>query len=251
MLRLPRWRRRGVRTVSRTAAYARGTPRVTVAFVVTRDRADEGLKALTGVAASRYRELELLILDTDSNGSSAPARRRFLEDHPALPAMLLRQPVDQGIAHARNTLADQARGEYVLFLDAHAGIYPTTLERLVKALDSDRRAAFSYPMVAIFDGEQPVELLSSLPWEPERLKRGNWIDGAALIRRAHLIELGGYPTDPRLAGWEDFYLWCKCAEAGAHGVHVPQVLAWRRRLPSPETPEKWALMRELFPRLLA
>jgi glycosyltransferase involved in cell wall biosynthesis len=174
-----------------------------------------------------------------------------LEEDPAVPAVLLHQSVDHGLAHARNVLAEQARGEHILFLDATAGIFPTTLERLVNALDADPRAAFSYPMVAAFDDTRPVELLGSLPWEPERLKRGNWIDGTALIRRARLLELGGYSTDPRLAGWEDFYLWCKLAADGAHGAHVPQVLARRQWLPSPETPEKWALMRELFPELLA
>ena len=113
-------------------------------------------------------------------------------------------------------------------------------------------------MIAVFDGGRPVELLSSLPWEPERLKSGNWIDAMVLIRRKRLLELGCYPTDPRLAGWEDFALWCQCAEAGGHGAHVAQVLAWHRpsadTLVAPDehdTHAKWALMRERFPRLLA
>jgi glycosyltransferase involved in cell wall biosynthesis len=253
MLRLlRRRRRRGVRIVARTATYARSTPRVTVALALAHNRSDGSVDALASVAASRYRELELeLLILTASGDRSTPAMRRFLKDHPALPALLLHQPVDQGLAHARNTLAKRARGEYIIFLDAHAGIYPTTLERLVTALDADPQAAFSYPMVAAFAGTRPVELLSSLPWEPERLKRGNWIDGVALIRRALLLELGGYTTDPSLAGWEDFYLWCKLADASVHGVHVPQVLAWRQQTANTDTPAKWALMRELFPRLLA
>jgi hypothetical protein len=105
-------------------------------------------------------------------------------------------------------------------------------------------------MVGIFGDAGPVELRSSLPWEPERLRNGNWIDAMALIRRKRLLAVGGYSTDSRLAGWEDFELWCRCAEAGDHGVHVPQVLAWRRQEIDPATPEMWALMRERFPRLL-
>jgi len=112
-------------------------------------------------------------------------------------------------------------------------------------------------MVAVFEEDRPVELPSSLPWEPERLKRGNWIDSMALIRRKRLLELGCYEADPRLAGLEDFDLWCKCAQAGGHGVHVPQVLAWHRRSVHPGsgpsgsgTPAQWALMRERFPALL-
>jgi hypothetical protein len=238
----------GVQVLAQTAAYARSTPRITVVCVIAQGREREGVDALTGVAASRYKELEVLI---DASRGPGPDVRRFLNEHPALPAMLLQQRVDHGLGYARNTLAKRARGEYVFILDADGGIYPSTLERLIRALDVDRQAMFSYPMVAAFDGERSVELLSSLPWEPERLRRGNWIDATALIRRKRLLDLGGYSTDPRLAGWEDFYLWCRCAEAGAHGVHVPQVLGWRQRTASSEAPAKWALMRELFPELLA
>jgi len=71
-----------------------------------------------------------------------------------------------------------------------------------------------------------VELRGSLPWEPQRLTRQNWIDAPALIWRRQLVELGGYSTDPRLHGLEDFDLWCRIASASLRGAHVPQVLAW-------------------------
>ena len=241
----------GLRILAETATYAGSTPRVTVVSVVTHNLEREGVEALASAAASHYSEFEVLILDDGSSDGDSPAVRRFLDDHPSLPAILLRQPVNRGLAHARNTLAERARGEYVFVLDANGGIYPSTLGRLVRMLDAEPQAVFSYPMVAAFDGHQRAQLLSSLPWEPQRLRNGNWIDGMALIRRGRLLKLGGYSTDPRLAGWEDFYLWCRCAEAGAHGVHVPQVLAWHRPTADSKTPAKWALMREIFPELLA
>jgi GT2 family glycosyltransferase len=249
--------RAGVRVLDQTPSYASTEPRVTVVLVTVDDRGREAVEALASVAKSRYDTLEVLILDDSSDMQTAAAVRAFLDDHPSLPAMLLRQPVNHGLAHSRNTLVKHARGEYVFILDATGGIYPSTLERLVTSLDADPHAIFAYPMVAVFEGDRPVELLSSLPWEPARLKSENWIDATALIRRARLLELGGYSTDQRLAGWEDFDLWCKCAEAGGHGVHVPQVLAWHRRIPASvtqsesETPAKWAVMRERFPQLFA
>jgi hypothetical protein len=255
-------RRPGVEIRAQTPAYAPATPRVSV-VVTAHGREHDAVEALAGIAASLWRELEVLVLDEAPDGRSAAAVRRFLNDHPSLPAALLRRPASRGLADSRNALADsrnalaeRARGEYVFILDADGGIYPSALERLVTALDTDRQAAFAYPMVAIFDGDRPVELLSSLPWEPERLKRGDRVDAMALIRRERLLELGGYATDPRLAGWEDFHLWCQCAEAGDHGVHVPQVLGWRRRTasstPRSQTgaPATWALMQARFPRLL-
>jgi glycosyl transferase family 2/glycosyl transferase family 1 len=254
----PRWLRRNAarmrprgrtaqRILSRTPAYAQATPRVTVLSVVPPDGMPEQLDAIASVAASVYGDFEVLILD---EGENAGMLRRFLDDRPSVPALLLQQPSASSVGQSRNALAEHARGEYLFILDAEGVICPLALTRLVKALDVDPFAMFSYPMVGVFDGADPVELRSSLPWEPERLGSGNWIDAMALIRREHLLELGGYSTDPRLAGWEDFELWCKCADVGGHGVHLPEVLAWRQQRKDPGTPEMWALMRERYPRLL-
>ncbi len=47
----------------------------------------------------------------------------------------------------------------------------------------------------------------------------------AMIRVAELRELGGYTTELTLYGWEDYDLWCRMAERGMRGVHVPEILA--------------------------
>ncbi len=253
--RVSRGRRPGAEFRAQTPAYAAAAPRVSVAVTV-HGRERDAVETLASVAASLRCELEVLVLDEAPDRRSAAAARGFLNDHPWLPAALLHGPTNCGLGESRNTLVERARGEYVFMLDADGGIYPSALERLVMALDADRQATFAYPMVAVFDGDGPVELLGSLPWEPDRLKRGDRIQAMTLIRRERLLELGGYATDPRLAGWEDFHLWCQCAEAGDHGVHVPQVLGWRRQtsssMPRWETgaPPTWALMQARFPQLL-
>jgi glycosyltransferase involved in cell wall biosynthesis len=218
-----------VRTLAQTPAYAGATPRVSVLSILAPGHEREGAQALDSVTESHHQELEVLILAAGANQEPASTAKRFLDDHPSLPATLLSMPVDRELGHARNTLAAHARGEYMFILDSHGGIYPSTLERLVTALDADPQASFCYPMLAVLDRERAVQLRGSLPWEPERLTKGNWIDGMALIRRARLLELGGYSTNPSLSGQEDIDLWRRCAQAGGHGVHVPQVLAWRRR----------------------
>ena len=46
----------------------------------------------------------------------------------------------------------------------------------------------------------------------------------ALWRTTALRELGGYTTELRLHGWEDYDLFCRVAERGLHGVLVPEIL---------------------------
>ena len=47
----------------------------------------------------------------------------------------------------------------------------------------------------------------------------------AMMRRSALLEVGGYVTDPRLYGWEDFALWCAFADRGWGAVRVAEILA--------------------------
>jgi len=249
-----RWGSDELRDVVQTPAWKEARPRVSVLAAIW--RAGDGADALASVAASRDCDLELLIAD----GTSDAGRRStlaFLGGHPMLAATLLLAPPGIGRGAALNALVRRARGERVFILDAAGGIFPATLRRLSDTLDTDRRALFAFPMVTVVRGDDAVELRGALPWEPARLRNGNWIDPASLIDRARLLELGGYSTDPKLAGWEAFELWCRCAHAGAWGLHVPQVLAWSRsdtRLAgaSPgEDPDRWALLRERFPDILS
>jgi GT2 family glycosyltransferase len=153
----------------------------------------------------------------------------FMAQHPYLPATLMQHPVNRGLGRTRNDLAAAARGEYVFMLDSDNEMYPTALARLVEALDADEEAFFAYPMLEVHADGRPETLRSFLPWEPELLLRGNYIDAMALLRREILLDLGGYAEDLRLYGWEDYELWCRAAERGLRGVLVPQILTRYRR----------------------
>jgi hypothetical protein len=260
------WRgRHDLMVVGQSGSFATARPRVSVLCTTAinghrlQTNNDQNLvKALASIAASCCVSLEVLIVTSSANEWSPSSISDCLVRHPSLALQILRTDVDGDSACARNGLVARARGQYLFNIDTAARVYPSTLQRLAAALDADPQALFAYPMVAIYEGDQPVQLASSLPWEPERLVSGNWIDGIVFIRRSRLLELGGYSTDPRLAAWEDFELWCRCAQAGGHGVHVPQVLARRRRTASSAAadgedgkPAKWKLMRERFPQLFA
>jgi hypothetical protein len=217
-----------VRDVARSRSYPTVQPRVSV-LVPLYNHAREVRAALASVAASEYADVEVVVLDdasTDRGGESVLA---FLEEKPFLPARLLAHAVNRGLGRTRNDLVEAARGEYVFMLDADNEVYPSALGRLVDALDGDPGALFAYPMLEVHADGEPETLRSFLPWEPELLHLGNYIDAMALLRRDQLLALGGYAEDLRLYGWEDYELWCRCAERGLRGVLVPQVLTRYRR----------------------
>src|SRR5207247_10391039 len=158
----------------------------------------------------------------------APAGQAFMDEHPWFPALLARHAVNCGLGRARNALVERARGEFVFMLDADNEIYPATLGRLVAALEADPEAMFAYPILAVFEAGEPADLLSAQAWDPEMLGYENYIDAMSLIRRQDLRDIGGYAEDPRLVGWEDYDLWCRVAESGRYGVHLPEILAGYR-----------------------
>jgi GT2 family glycosyltransferase len=80
-------------------------------------------------------------------------------------------------------------------------------------------------MLERFDAHGSIGLVSWQPWDPPRLRTGNYIDAMALLRADVLRSHRGYTTDRRLHGWEDYDLWCRIAESGGRGVLVPEIVA--------------------------
>jgi Glycosyl transferase family 2 len=180
--------------------------------------------ALESLAGSTFSDVELIVVDDGSGDRSGERVRSWMEAHPELPALLLRHPVNRGLPVARNTALAEARGERVLVLDADNEVYPAGIERLSRALDEDPEAAFAYGILETFDERGRRGFRGIRGWDVRRLRAGNYIDALALVRRSVLLELGGFVTDLRLYGWEDYELWCAIAAAGLRGAHVREVV---------------------------
>ncbi|HEY3830247.1 MAG TPA: glycosyltransferase family A protein [Solirubrobacteraceae bacterium] len=211
--------------VARTHAYPATRPRVSILMALF-NYEDHVTGALDSVLSTDGCPFEIVVVDDGSSDRSRARVEGWMAAHENISTLLLRHPINRGLAHARNSALGWARGEFCFVLDADNEIYPHCLARLAEALDADPEAAFSYGTLECFRTGQPVGLMNTLPWDPPRLRMGNYIDAMAMIRTSLLREeLGGYRLDRRLHGWEDFDLWCRMAEAGHHAVRVPEVLA--------------------------
>lgn len=187
--------------------------------------------ALDSVVAGNYDDIELVVVDDGSGDRSGRVALEWMKAHEDVSAVLARHPVNRGLGAARNTATDFGRGRYCFVLDSDNRVYPRCLAELVSTLDADREAAFAYPILEAFGMVEAYlaiggdSLVSFFGWDPDRLRNGNYIDALALIRTDALRRVGGYTTDRRLYGWEDYDLWCGIAEDGLRGRLVPQILA--------------------------
>ncbi len=242
--------------VYETPSYADAAPRISVC-VPLYEHADVIGRALQSVAGSDRGDLEVLIVDDASEGPAVEVAREFLEARPWLPARLHRRERNEGLGRGRTDMARVARGDLLFMLDADNEVYPTALGRLADALDDDPGAAFAYSVIEAHTDGRPRALLSSLPWDPMRLRLGNYIDAMSMIRRDALLGVGGYTGDIRLHGWEDFDLWCHFAELGLRGLLVPEILCRYTlsegsmiSITNLDSSEAWALLAELYPAVL-
>lgn len=199
-------------------------PRVSVVVTVYNYASVVGT-AIDSVAASDFADYELVIIDDASSDGSGNQIRAALARAPWVRAKLITRSENGGLAQARNLGAEVAEGELVFILDADNAIYPHALGRLVRAMDDMPAATFAYGLIEQFGVDGPAGVMSYLGWDPTRLRYGNFVDAMAMMHRSALLEVGGYTTDPRLYGWEDFALWCAFADRGWVGVRVPEIVA--------------------------
>ncbi|WP_424183682.1 glycosyltransferase [Actinokineospora sp. G85] len=207
-----------------TWAWDRVTaPRVSVIMAMY-NHGDYVAEALESVASGTLDDIEIVVTNDGSTDDSRDRVVAWMDRSPHVPAMLVTHPVNRGLPRSRNESLKHARGEYVFVLDADNSVVPNGLERLARALDEDQEAAFAYGALQRFDSTGPVGMMGLWDWEPWRLRYGNYIDAMAMVRGKSLRAMGGYTTDRRLHGWEDYDLWCRVAEAGGHAAHVPTVV---------------------------
>jgi hypothetical protein len=204
-------------------------PRVSVLVSVYNYR-EHVEEAMRSAGLSSLRDLELIVVDDASTDDSVNVATRTFEAMPWLDGTLLHRRHNAGLPSARNLAADYARGEYLFILDADNAVYPHAFERLAGALDAAPDAAFAYGLLEERRGGRLAGLMSWPAWDPRTLRYGNFIDAMSLVRRSFLLQVGGFATDPRLFGWEDFALWCSFAERGWRGVRVPEILGRYRIL---------------------
>jgi hypothetical protein len=230
-------------------------PRVSVLLTV-HDYGDLVGAALRSVALSDMTGVEVVAIDDASSDDSAEAVRRTCAECPWLTVRLVRRGRNHGLPAARNLAAAHARADLLFVLDADNTVLPRGLALLARALDEDPEAAFAYGVIQTFDASGPRGLASWRHWDPARLRHGSYVDAMAMIRRAALDRVGGYPTDAALAGWEDFAVWVAMADRGLRGVRVPDFVARYRLSPHSmialtdvDHSAAWAMLLRRYPSL--
>ena len=234
-----------------TQAWAHATPEVSVVLTSYNDHPSV-TEAMSSVTSSLGTAVELIVVDDHSEDGSVDAVRQLMASTDWFPMKLAARAANAGVGSARNAGIAEARADRVFISDAETLIFPTTLQKLSAALDKSPDSAAAYGIIA---GNGRPGLLNYLPFEAARLTERDYLAAVAMIRRQVWEDIGGYDTQVRHRGYEDYEFWLGLAGNGYGVEFLPQFVGHRRAGSAPrrqvdvETAPLMSELRELYPLL--
>ena len=194
----------------------------TFSVVIAAHNAAATLPATIGSVLQQTRQdYEVIVVDDGSVDGTDEALRRTTDDSRV---SYLRKE-QSGPADSRNMGIEAAGGSFVCFLDSDDLWLPTYLQAMADAFDSEPTASLAYTDAWRLDDRTrrifrapimtTVDPPRRLPREPEalllELLRRNFVYTSSTVRRAVLLEVGGFTTFARS---EDYELWLRIAATG-------------------------------------
>ncbi len=173
-------------------------------------------------------EGEVVVIDDHSRDGSTTLLRQLeaLYHEDGLSICLL--DANQGLGHVRNRGLQLARFRYVVLLDADNELIPGNLSLFVRAI-KETGAALVFGNLVTVSGEE-TGVRGNRPFDLGMYGK-NHIDACALADRDKLVQMGGYVTDSRLFGYEDWEMSLHLASNGRKVVYVPEDFGRYYRIP--------------------
>lgn len=172
--------------------------------------------------------LECVFIDDGSEDHSLEIFRRLLPR-----ATILRQ-ANAGVAAARNTGAEAARGDFLQFLDCDDWLDPTTFPERVNAIIAEAGdVQTSAWRMELRRGKEtvlePIQTMDAPDDVCAALLQGSWWGPphAYLVRRSAYLEIGG--SDDSLVNAQDFDVWIRLAITGFGFSHSSALTGHYRR----------------------
>ncbi|HXH06722.1 MAG TPA: glycosyltransferase, partial [Vicinamibacterales bacterium] len=215
---------------STAAGRARGTDapagRALVSIVIPcHQQARFVAEAVESALAQTWPAVEIIVVDDGStDGSAEIVARRFPD------VRIVRQP-RSGVARARNRGLAEARGDFVVFLDADDRLLPAAVETGIAALARVPDAAFAsgrFRLIAADGTPVRTKPDGRAPGDPYlALLQANHVSvpAAALFRRAPLVACGGFPAGLDAAA--DYALYLRLAARYPVAEHDEVVAEYR------------------------
>lgn len=192
------------------------------------DYLEEALSSLIG----QYNDFEAIVIN---DGSPNPGANTKICDvitkFPQLSIKYINQK-NQGVSAARNNAIKEARGQYILPLDADDMIENAYLKEAAEILDKNSDIGIVYSE-AEFTGQKQGGWKLANPTLVNMLSQ-NRIFNSAMYRKNDWQKAGGYKSEMQ-EGCEDWEFWISLMELGVKSYKIKKVFYYHRILSKSRT----------------
>lgn len=194
-------------------------------------------EAIQSIIGQTVTDWEFIICDDGSSDDTCEVVRALAEKEPRI--VLIRNEHNMGLAPTLNHCLRAARGTYTARMDGDDICSPDRFEKELAALEADPGCAVVSCAMLSYD-ENGVYGQSNYPEKPDKtdfFRMSPFCHAGCMMRKAVLLELGGYNESSQVERFEDFDLWYRLYKAGYYGRNLPEALysmrddrnAFRRR----------------------
>ncbi|MFD2873458.1 glycosyltransferase family 2 protein [Mucilaginibacter ximonensis] len=162
-------------------------------------------EAVDSVLACNYNDLELIIVNDGSDDATTLDILAAYEQK----GFNVITHANQGLGYTRNQGVKQARGHYILPLDADNKIRKGYLDKAIALLDNNV-CDIVYARPFFFGEDIPTRKFITHEFDGDALFVGNYIDACAIYRKAVWEAVGGYDENMPVQGAEDWEFWLHC-----------------------------------------
>ena len=169
--------------------------------------------AVKSVQLQRFNDLEILIVDDCSTDNTLAIANSLANNDSRI--RVIHSSINRYLAGALNFGISQARGEYIVPLDADNMLGPNALELMVQPLEKSRDIDITYGSMQIIEPDGR-EWVSS--WPPEsfdfeaQMGHRNQCPSTSMYRKRVWSRIGGYRR--RCHTGEDADFWCRATSFG-------------------------------------
>lgn len=174
-------------------------------------------ETLNSIMATTYKPLEIILVNDGSTDSSLSIAQQFAERYETV------RVIDQkngGVSRARNHGIEEAKGEFILPVDADNIIEPTFVERAVDSFLTGGSDVMVVRPRIDFIGDKTGEWFFP-PFTLREMASHNILDNCAMFRKSDWQRVGGYCE--RLLTREDWDFWMLMLEHGGRVVTLSTI----------------------------
>jgi glycosyltransferase involved in cell wall biosynthesis len=180
-------------------------------------------EAISSVKEYNGENFEIIVVDDGSTEKDTIEKISELKQQD----IIVIEQQNKGLASARNIGVKNAKGKYILLLDADNKIKAEYIQKSIEILESEK-CDIVYGKPIFFGEVSESRIFNTSSFNGTNLLKGNYIDACAIFRKSVWSKVGGFDENMPFQGHEDWEFWINCFLSGFQFSFVNEELYYYR-----------------------